>query len=268
MSTEEQATAASGSVPNAYGNALAWKWSREMPTALRRGFLTLLYALRAMANASGELRFTSDRQPIRIQDIAKAAGCREKDARRYLDAAIRAGVVAIRGERKRGKPTLYVICPTPWPDWKAAEDYLTFTARKPGKGSAPWQDEEGSSGHRGPNQIGPRRPEVTDGTDGEVRATAARMGSGHRGPNGSGHRGPNNPGSTQERSQEVAEVVDQPQVDGASRTDEIDPQEQPRADPDADFVRCARCHDPMVPRYGRTTHAHCQPLTTAERTAS
>ncbi|MEV8432028.1 hypothetical protein ACWHLZ_27920 [Streptomyces chartreusis] len=270
MSTEEQATTPSGSVPNAFGNALAWKWSREMPTPLRRGFLTLLYALRAMANASGELRFHGDRQPIRIQDIARAAGCREKDARRYLDAAIRAGVVAIRGERKRGKPTLYVIFPIGWPDWKAAEDYLKSTARDPGKGSAPWREEDESSGHRGPNQIGPPRPELTEGTENEVRATAARMSSGHRGPNGSGHRGPNNPGVTQERSQEVAEVVVQPQVDGAHGTHR-DPHEQPRADPAdqaVDFTRCARCGDPMVPRFGRTTHAHCPPLPDAERTAS
>lgn len=100
--TTEEPTATSGSVPNAFGNALAWRWSRQMPTALRRGFLTLLYALRAMANAAGELRFSGDRQPIRIQDIAKAAGASEKDARRYLDAAIHAGVVVVKGERKRG----------------------------------------------------------------------------------------------------------------------------------------------------------------------
>lgn len=166
MSNDEQ-DRASGSVPNAFGNALAWKWSREMPTPLRRGFLTLLYALRAMANASGELRFTGDRQPIRIQDIARAAGASEKDARRYLDAAIRSGAVVVKGERKRGRPTLYVIVPTPWPDWKAAEDYLKSTARKPGKRPAPWSPEPGSSGDRDPNQNGSPRPVW-------VRVTATR----------------------------------------------------------------------------------------------
>ncbi|MFE7273008.1 hypothetical protein [Streptomyces sp. NPDC057623] len=269
MSTEEQATASSGSVPLAYGNALAWKWSREMPTPLRRGFLTLLYALRAMANASGELRFHSDRQPIRIQDIARAAGASEKDARRYLDAAIRAGVVVVKGERKRGKPTLYVILPTPWPDWKAAEDYLKSTARKPGKRPAPWSKEAGSSGDRDPNQNGSPRPELTDGTENEVRVTATRTSSGDRDPNGSGHRDPNNPGSTQGLSQDGADVGSQPQPLGPPESQDHDFQDEQTPDDDTSgWITCARCHDPMLPRYGRTTHAHCQPLTEPERTAS
>ena len=143
MSNEEQ-DRASGSVPNAFGNALAWKWSREMPTPLRRGFLTLLYALRAMASANGELRFNGDRKPIRIQDIAKSAGADEKDTRRYLDAAERAGVVTVRGERRRGKATLYVLVVTPWPDWTAAATYLDVTKReRPGRKPGPWSEKIG-----------------------------------------------------------------------------------------------------------------------------
>lgn len=269
MSTEEQATPASGSVPNTFGNALAWKWSRDMPTPLRRGFLTLLYALRAMANASGELRFHGDRQPIRIQDIARAAGASEKDARRYLDAAIRARVVVVKGERKRGKPTLYVIVPQPWPDWTAAEDYLKSTARKPGKQPAPWSQEVGSSGDRDPNQNGSPRPELTDGTDQEVRVTATRTSSGDRDPNGSGHRDPNNPGSNQGSSHDRADVGSQPQPLGPPESQDHDSHEDPTADGDTTgWTLCARCNDPMLPRYGRTTHAHCQPLTEPERTAS
>lgn len=268
MSNDEQ-DRASGSVPNAFGNALAWKWSREMPTPLRRGFLTLLYALRAMANASGELRFTGDRQPIRIQDIARAAGASEKDARRYLDAAIRSGAVVVKGERKRGRPTLYVIVPTPWPDWKAAEDYLKSTARKPGKRPAPWSPEPGSSGDRDPNQNGSPRPELTDGTANEVRVTATRMGSGDRDPNGSGHRDPNNPGVTQELSQDGSEVGSQPQPQGPPESQDHDSHEDDHAaDDTSGWIACARCHDPMLPRYGRTTHAHCQPVAEPERTAS
>ncbi|MER5213669.1 hypothetical protein ABT063_24635 [Streptomyces sp. NPDC002838] len=270
MSNEEQDTRASGSVPHAYGNALAWKWSRDMPTALRRGFLTLLYALRSMANANGELRFHSDRQGIRIQDIAKAAGASEKDARRYLDAAIRAGVVAVKGERRRGKPTLYVIVPSPWPDWKAAEDYLKSTARKPGKRPAPWVEDAGSSGDRDPNQNGSPRPELTDGTDDEVRVTATRMGSGDRDPNGSGDRDPNNPGTTHESSHGGAEVVSQPQPLGPHAPQDHAPHDRQHADGDTTpgWIRCERCQGHLIPRYGRTTHPNCQPLTAAERNAS
>lgn len=270
MSTDEQATRASGSVPHAYGNALAWRWSREMPTALRRGFLTLLYALRAMANANGELRFHGDRKPIRIQDIAKAAGSSEKDARRFINAALAAGVLAVKGERRRGIPTLYVLLLSPSPDWGAAEQSLKSSRRPPGKAPAPWREDPDGSDPRDPNRFGPSRPELTGGTAEEVRAPATRMGSGPRDPNGSDPRDPNNPGSTQEISQETAEVVHQPQVVGPLGSQEIDSaQEQPRADPaeqHTDFTRCARCHERMIRRPGRDTHTHCEPLN--ERTAS
>jgi hypothetical protein len=276
LSTEEQAT--SGSVPNAFGNALAWKWTRQMPTYVRRsGLPTLLYALRAMANAAGELRFSSDRRPIRIQDIAKAACAAEKDARRYMDAAIRAGVVTIRGERKRGVPTLYVILPTPFPDWPAAEEHLRSTARKPGKRPAAWSEDTPSSGDRDPNQFGAPRPELTDGTESEVRVTATRWSSGDRDPNGSGHRDPNNPGSTHDSSHDSAEVRFQPQVVGAP-DDHIDHQDNHHdtaatTDDPATWTRCAICRRPILPdpqRPGRTIHARCEPhlATDAERTSA
>ncbi|MGW4824639.1 hypothetical protein ACWEP4_38380 [Streptomyces sp. NPDC004227] len=110
MSTGEIEDKPGGGPANSFGNTLAWNWSREMPRALKGGFLTLLYALRAMAAANGALRF-KDGTVIRIQDIAKAAGCREQDARRYLEAAIRAGLVVVEGRRRRGIPTLYVLNP-------------------------------------------------------------------------------------------------------------------------------------------------------------
>jgi hypothetical protein len=201
-----------GSVPNAYGNALAWKWSRSMPAELRRrrGYITLLYTLRAMASASGELRFSGGR-PFRIQDLAAAATIREKDARRYLDASVRAGVVAIVGERRRGTPTLYALVVSPFPDWNAAEAYLRGTDRASGKDAAPWQGDE-SSGTRGPNtEFGPPRPEVADSAPEGVRATAAPPGSGRGGPTGSGTRGPNTPGGFHEGVHEGAGVGAQPQ---------------------------------------------------------
>ncbi|MER7813842.1 hypothetical protein [Streptomyces sp. NPDC096153] len=269
MSTDEQATRASGSVPHAYGNALAWRWSREMPTALRRGFLTLLYALRAMANANGELRFPD--KPIRIQDIARAAGAAEKDARRYMNAAIAAGVIAVKGEQRRGKPTLYVLVLVPDPDWGAAESSLKESRRAPGKAPAPWRKAPESSVDRDPNQFGGPRPELEAPEAGEVRGTATRLGSGDRDPNGSGDRDPNNPGTTHESSHDGAEVFFKPQVVGAAEVQKIDSaQEQDphddSAEPPRDFTRCARCHERMVPRPGRTTHTHCAPQ--PERTAT
>lgn len=212
MHDDEQDTRASGSVPNSFGNRLAWRWSREMPAGLRRrkGFIVLLYTLRAMANASGELRFQGGK-PFRIQDIAAAATIREKDARRFLDAARRAGLVTVVGEQRRGKPTLYVLLVTPHPDWAAAEASLLASDRPSGKDAAPWQEPDGS-GTRGPNQEnGHPRPEPASEDAEDVRATAARMGSGRGGPTGSGIRGPNTPGGFHGGFQEGAGLSGQPQ---------------------------------------------------------
>ncbi|WP_432184882.1 hypothetical protein [Streptomyces tendae] len=270
MSSDDQAPA-SGSVPNAFGNALAWKWTRQMPTSIRRtGLPTLLYALRAMANPAGELRF-ADRKPIRIQDIAKAACADEKDARRYVDAAIRAGVVTIRGQRKRGVPTLYVLLVHPFPDWTAAADYLKSTARKPGKRPAAWSEDTESSGDRDRNQFGGQRPELTDGTADEVRGTAPRWSSGDRAPNSSGDRAPNNPGDSQVPTHDAAEVSFRPQLVGPP-AEEHESHEHHQQQPDLGNPEtwriCPGCRRRIMPdpqRPDRTVHARCEPhLATTE----
>lgn len=274
MSTDEQQSPASGSVPHAYGNALAWKWVPAMPAALKRAHVhTLLYALRSMANASGELRFHGDRQPMRIRDIARAAGADEKDARDRLEAARRAGVLRIVGERKRGRSALYVLALTPTPDWSAAVAFLEGAKqlreearqrRQAERKAAPWSEENGgrSPELETPENGGPT-PELTDGTDLGERGTAPRTRTGDRPPNGSGDRPPNNPGDTQGITQDGAGVGFQPQVVGGSAAQQNDPHDDEQLPPN--FIRCERCHDPMLPRFGRTTHAHCPPLTDPER---
>lgn len=273
MSSDEQAPA-SGSVPVAVGNALTWRWPRDMSPYLRRtGLVLLLCQLRNFATPSGEVAFNSDRKPIRITDIATAACCREKDARRYLEAAILAGVVRVIGERKRGKATRYAIVPHPFPDWQAAEDYLKSTARDNSKRPPKWTQEpdgtDQSSGHSGPNQNGPLRPELTDGTANEVRATPARMSSGHSGPTGSGHSGPNNPGGYPWGSQDGAEVGFQPQVvgrpgDQAESHEHHHDDTTPAPDPDdyTSWHTCPGCGRRIMPdpqRPDRTMHARCEP---------
>ncbi|MFJ9754945.1 hypothetical protein [Streptomyces sp. NPDC101149] len=260
MSTEEQAPQG-GSVPHHWGNALAWKWSRDMPTSLRRGFLTVLYVLRAMANASGELRFHADRRPIRIQDIAKAAGCDEKDVRRYLDAAEHAGVVTVKGERRRGRPNLYAIVLSPRPNWDTAAAHLDATKRdRPARKAAPWAaDDDEKFGGRSPElddgKFGGPPPELTAGTPSEVRGTAPLWSSGDRPPLSSGDRPPNNPGEPMELPQEMAGVGFQPQVVGA-HGEQTEPQDE-----HTELRRCTECAQPIVPdptRPGRTIHTACQ----------
>ncbi|MEV6833539.1 hypothetical protein AB0N17_03245 [Streptomyces sp. NPDC051133] len=249
-----------------------------MPAALKRAHLhTLLYAARSMANASGELRFHGDRKPMRIRDIARAAGADEKDTRDRLEAARLAGVLGVVGERKRGRSALYVLVLAPAPDWSAAVAHLEGAKalreearqrREAERRAAPWVEENGGRTPEleGPENGGPP-PELRGPEQKSERGTAPRMSSGDRPPNGSGDRPPNNPGRTQDLTQDGAEVLPQPQVVGPPG-EQNEAQDTPRADPADGFTRCARCGDPMLPRYGRTTHAHCQPLTTAERTSA
>lgn len=233
----------SGSPANAFGNALVWKWSREMPRGLKTGFLTTMYACRAMCAASGQLRF-SDGKAIRIQDIAKAAGCREQDARRYMQAAILAGLVTVLGERKRGKATLYTLNAMCWPNWKAAEDYLRATARKRPEEEAPQSSdhsgtnsEDESSDHSGSNSPG----ETPEG----VPPTVARPSSGHCGSTGSGHSGSNNPGGFPGVPQEMAEVVTQPHV--VARED-LNSDSPKSAGNDLEKLPFGRCEEPTCRR--------------------
>lgn len=250
--------------------AVAWRWTKEMPRPLRGGFLTLLYALSALADTTGRLRFARDGKPIRISDIAQAAGCDEKDCRRYLLAAEASGIVLIQGERKRGRATLYIILVTPVPDWGAAVASLAGTRRKP-RTPPPWvPNQPEKNGGESPELLGAEfgglTPELWDESETEVPGTHPRMSSGDSPRNGSGDSPRNNPGSTQVLPHDMAEVVDQPQVDGPSVLDKIDPaaKEDTTALP-AGFVRCAKCHERMVPRKGTTTHihAHCAEETPA-----
>jgi hypothetical protein len=100
--TEQAEQRASGSVPNAFRNALFWRWAPAMPTGLPSSFVTVLYALAAAADPAGKVKFR-DGKAIRIKDIAAAAKVDEKDCRRYINAAIAAGVVGVEGEQRPGR---------------------------------------------------------------------------------------------------------------------------------------------------------------------
>ncbi|QNT94859.1 hypothetical protein HEP81_04586 [Streptomyces griseofuscus] len=273
MSAEEPEGRTGGGPAHSFGNALAWKWSREMPRSLKGGFLTLLYALRAMASANGYLRFR-DGKVIRIQDIAKAAGCREQDARRYLEAAIRAGVVVVEGERRRGTATLYVIANTNWPDWKAAEAYLKGTARRrkedeevnDGSGHSGTNLEGEGSGHGGTNQFGPQRSELGSDDAESVRSTVDRPGSVHSGTTGSGHSGTNIPGGTQGVPHDMADVVPQPQVDAGA--DEETDQPSPQHEEHLPYGRCEVCTTPLTRPGKPRCSVHSEPLPGQRRRGS
>ncbi|MBM7088094.1 hypothetical protein JTP67_05910 [Streptomyces sp. S12] len=293
MSSDEQAPA-SGSVAHAFGNSLAWNWMPKMPASLKRSNVhTLLYTLRTIANADGTLGFKrkiangdgtyryTNGKPFTLKAIAQAAGADLKDTRDRMEAAIRAGVVTVVGERgKKGQSALYVIVPTPFPDWEAAAAYLDGVKahreearqKRATRKAAPWTEEKGGRPPvlDSPEKGGPP-PLLPDGAETEERGTAPLPRKGDRPPMGKGDRPPYIPGGVPRDSQDGAEVGFQPQVVGAPE-DQIDSHEHhhdtpPQPDPDdPDTWRiCPGCRRRIMPspwEPDRTVHARCETTTT------
>lgn len=280
MSTDEQAGRASGSVPHAYRTKLFWHWAPAMPKGLPSGFVTVLYSLGSAADPSGALRFR-DGQPIRVRHMAAAARIDEKDMRRYLDAAIAAGVLVILGERKRGRTTLYALVLSPYPDWLAAAAVLERTKRKrQGRKPPPWQPTEfggpppnlpGSEFGGPPPNFDAAAPETNGGT-------APQFSSGDRPPLSSGDSPPNNPGEPMSLSHDVADLGEQPQdARGRAHKDDHQTQGQNTHDPQRAAAprpgqtrrrpRCEGCGSHLLPIPGRPPRTHCHNCEAQERTA-
>lgn len=215
----------SGSVAHTFGNLLARKWAPTLPRTLTGGFLTLLYSMRTLASASGELRYTRDRQGITITEITEACRSDQKDVRTYLTAAIAAGVVGVVGQRRRGVATVYSLVVNPSPNWAAAAavvraaqlDKAEKRAQRAARSAAepepqhdvPAADQQPvSSGHRAPMaSSGGRAPNFERGSSGD----SAPAGFGGQCPDGFGGQCPDHPGSTHVLPHEMADVVPQPQ---------------------------------------------------------
>jgi hypothetical protein len=230
---DEEHPKTGGSVPHNYGNALARRWARELPRPLTGGFLTLLYALRAMASADGRLRYERDGAPITIQQIATACRSDQKDVRVYLNAAVAAGVVTIVGDAKgrgqtRGRATMYALTLCPDPDWNAAASIVWVAQRVKAEqraaraerkataeaaASATAPEVPASSGDSAPNS----RPSTGSGDSHPNSAPASSGDSaptefGGQSPTGFGGQCPDHPGSTHELPHEMAGVGPQAEV--------------------------------------------------------
>lgn len=139
MTTEEQAAKQPHGIHD-FRNRLFWRWADEMPRPLREGFLKVLHAFGAGANAAGSMVFR-DGRVITLKEIARAACVDPKDARRYIDAAQAAGVVTMAGERKRGHTPVYTALVIDSPDWEAAVAHLRVTVKTPNRRAAKvWED--------------------------------------------------------------------------------------------------------------------------------
>lgn len=258
----EQPGPYSGSVPHAYRLAIFWRWAAGMPRGIPAGFIALLYALGTAADPAGKLQF-NDRRKITIKDLAAAIRTDEKDTRRFVNAALAAGVLTVEGERGRGKTPLYVLVVAPRPNWDAAlaklkESKRDRAARKP----PPWQDEDAENG--GPPPVLPEGenggpPPVSDTGDAtEERGTAPRTRTGDRPPNGSGDRPPFQPGHTfsspwepHEGSHGTAEVPEQPPVRAPAR-------EKPNINQEPGVAKCRSCHSPIVNLPGQRRRELCR----------
>ena len=273
MSSDDQPGQTTGSVPHAYRNALFWRWVPAMPGGLPSGFVTTLYALASAADPSGKVQFR-DGKAIRIKDIAAGIKADEKDVRRYLKAAIAAGVVAVLGEQRRGRAALYVLVLSPSPAWDSAAWVLEQSKRKRvDRGTPPWRaDDTSENGGRSPelstSENGGPPPELPEEP---VRGTAPRLSSGDRPPFGSGDRPPNIPGIAKGLPQEMADAVHQPQVVGPDGHLKIDlPHEEDDHDPARaapGWTRCADCAAPIIHRAGRPPRARCTTCDTHTATA-
>lgn len=225
----------SGGVPHTYRLRMAWQWVPRMPPGLRRqkAFLNALQTIAAMADVKGRTRFQDNGQPIRITQLARAMGSDEKDCRRYLTAAIAAGILTTEEAPRRGRVTIYVLVLALNPHWaaalavlaaggadttEAATDRTEFGESSPEPNSA---REHPSSGDGPPNF----RP----GTGDRVRGTGPCWSSGDGSPLSSGDGSPNNPGVPMNTPHEMACVG--PQLRDAWGEDET--HERAEAEPDA-----------------------------------
>lgn len=254
---------ASGGIPHTYRLQLIWRWVPGMPRALRRrkGFLTALHTLAAMADVQGRTRFQDTGQPIRITQLAKAMASDEKDTRRYLTAAIAAGILTTEAAPRRGRVTVYrLVMALGTPRWAAALAVLEVggtdaeTREHAYTGSTPHDREFGgtspellpaargaSSGDVSPN-FGPVAGE-------RVRGTGPRWSSGDGSPLSSGDGSPNNPGVPKSNPHEMACVGPQPEGARGHETHERadDPSPTLRAVPDPPPGTRSRRPRPAVP---------------------
>lgn len=217
---DQQPDRASGSVPHTFRLRMAWQWVPRMPVALRRqkAFLYAVQTVAAMADTAGRTRWHVEGEdtpgrPLRLKELAAAMGSDEKDARRYLTAAIAAGVLTAEQAPRRGRTTVYVLLLPPYtPRWEAALAVLTAggadaveddghaPAGRTDLGEAsPFLDSPAA--HASSGDASPNFPPVAASQE---RGTPPRWSSGDGSPSRTGDCPPNKPGSTTDTPHEMA----------------------------------------------------------------
>lgn len=225
-------TGRSGSVPNDWGNALARRWAPQLPRPLRTGFTKLMYALRALASASGELRYP-DGKGIPLSQIATAACADLKDVRAWLAGGIAAGILAAR--QLAGRATVYCLVLHPAPNWAAAVAVIQQHAdrrrqrRQKAGTPAPWTEPDQPREHPAPDAStpgdSPSTPAWGDSPSTPEPSTPGDSPHPHPGGQSPAHLGgpsPSQPCSDHVLHQEMAGVGPQPQDARGRARDEDD----------------------------------------------
>jgi hypothetical protein len=203
------------------------------------------------------LRFNKGKL-ITIRAIATGARVDIKDARRYVNAAIAAGVADRVGDSPNGAAVLYTLLVSPFPDWAAAVAVLDASKRKRGH-AAPWN--QGGPGHHGhrwrPGGVSP----TVDDPSGESGPKAPGGTHplppwGDTPPRGWGDTPPTIPGVSMFSSMNGAEVCRQAEVPGgAGSATKIDSTGEERWG--CGVRRCPRCGSRMADRSDRVMCVSC-----------
>lgn len=264
--TDDAEAPSSGSVAHTFRNRLFWHWADTIPRDIPGGFIATLYAMSAAADPAGVLRFNTGGKTISLTRIARGARVDVKDCRRYVRAAIAAGLVHEPEDPQKGRAVVYrlSLCPL-GPDWGAAQAALKSSRRVRVKADPPpWGGENlgGPTPQVHDNNLGgptPQVPHDPDHSDGsEPRGTDPLPTWGDLPPRGWGDRPPTIPGFSMSSSMTGADRVPQPPVGVGPARRKIIPGETDGTGWGTEATRCAVCFKPMVARHGRTTHRDCE----------
>lgn len=211
----------SGSVPHTFRLRMARQWVPRMPPQLRRqkAFLYALATVAAMADTAGRTRWHArpdePGRPLPLKELAAAMGSDEKDARRYLAAAIAAGVLTTEQAPRRGRTTVYVLLTPPFtPRWAAALSVLTVGEERAAEADAHASAGRVENGGRLPlldtpavgASSGDVSPNSAAVTASQERGTSPRWSSGDASPLRTGDCPPNITRGSHDQAHEMVAV--------------------------------------------------------------
>lgn len=214
--------------------------------------------------------------------IAVLVGGTDEAVARAIKVLVAVGMLSKK--RRPNAPAIYqLLMPVQRPDWTKHMHLYTESRQKRAHTAKKIRDAEERTGKpkENPEPVRGRVPEPVHGgvpepVHGGVFGTRPWTGSDDsepvhgrpRNPSTDAFRNPSMAGGTSTPTsgrdplphQTVPELPHQPQVRAGARGE--NDQVSPAAPTQPGFAHCPVCGDPMIPRPGRATHAHCTPTNT------